>query len=156
MKLKPQYALLITLIIIIAGVVFSSAAGLFDTKSSKEPEKMSEAGYEDSYDPGDIRGSYTFTEISSLYGIPLEDLMTAFILDKGDVNEKIGELGAKFESSEAEIGTASVRLFVAYYLDVPYDLTEEVFLPASAVELLISRGSLDSEQTAFLESHSVS
>ena len=66
------------------------------------------------------------------------------------------ELEAQYEDSAAEIGTASVRLFVALYTGLPYDLTVETsYLPESAVQILQTRG-LTVEQSDYLANHSVS
>ena len=54
----------------------------------------------------------------------------------------------------AEIGTASVRLFVAFYKGMPYDLSTDTYLPESAAVILRARN-LSSEQAAYLAAHTV-
>ena len=93
MKLKPQTALLLATVFVIAGVAATMATGLWRTDSDKTPRKLSAtaapAGLVEpsstgatelptQYDPADIRGSYTFGEISDLFGVPLADLAQAF------------------------------------------------------------------------------
>lgn len=153
MKLKPQIALLIALMIFIAGIAITSATGLYQTKSTKTPGKIEAAGYTDQNDPADIKGSYTFGDVSKLYNVPLEDLSSAFGLGNGDAAVKVSALKTMYESSSVEIGPASVRLFVAYYLGLPYEPTEEEYLPASAAELLISKGVLPADRQSYIEAH---
>ena len=67
----------------------------------------------------------------------------------------VKELEAQYEDSAVEIGTASVRLFVALYTGLPYDLTLETSsLPENAVQILQTR-ELTAEQNDYLASHTV-
>ena len=54
--------------------------------------------------------------------------------------------------SEQEIGTTSVRLFVAFYKNLPIDLTTDTFIPEQAAAILKVHG-LTTEQSAYLETH---
>jgi hypothetical protein len=55
-----------------------------------------------------------------------------------------------------EIGTASVRLFVAYYAGLPFDTTgQEIYMPQSATAILLAKGNLTPEQIAYLEKYTV-
>jgi hypothetical protein len=55
-----------------------------------------------------------------------------------------------------EIGTVSVRLFVAYYTGLPFDTTgQEIYMPQSATDILLAKGNLTSEQIAYLEKYKV-
>jgi hypothetical protein len=55
-----------------------------------------------------------------------------------------------------EIGTASVRLFVAFYTGLPFDTAEqEIYLPQSAADILLAKGNLSPEQIAYLEQFTV-
>jgi len=51
-----------------------------------------------------------------------------------------------------EIGTASVRLFVAFYKNLPFDLSTDIYLPEGATALL-KQQKLTPEQSAYLETH---
>ena len=66
----------------------------------------------------------------------------------------VKELEEMYAGSEQEIGTASVRLFVAFYNGLPYDLSTDIYLPESAAALLRARN-LSSEQAAYLAAHTV-
>jgi len=59
-----------------------------------------------------------------------------------------------YTGSAQEIGTSSVRLFVALYKGMPYDLTTDIYLPESAATILKTR-TLSSEQAAYLAKHTV-
>jgi hypothetical protein len=153
MKIKPQTAFIITLLIFVLGIATTSAMGLFNTKSAKIRGKIDTAGYTDSYDPGGIKGSYTFSDISNLYNVPLEDLSVAFGFS--DASMKVSQLKTIYEVSSVEIGPASVKLFVAYYLGLPYEPAEEAWLPGKAAELLLNKGILTAEQTDYVQTHAL-
>jgi hypothetical protein len=154
MKIKPQAAALLVLCIFIAGIAVTSALGLWRTTTSKIPAKLKDTQYAEAYDPADIRGSYTFSDISRLYGIPLEDLAAAFSVDPKAASQfQCKSLESIFGDSPYEIGTASVRMFAAYYLGLPYVPTEESYLPEAAAKILTEKGSMTPEQREDLNSH---
>lgn len=158
MRLTSKPLGLIILAIFVGGISFSTWMGWWQTESTKEPVKFSEGEFAGSYNPADIRGSYTFGDINRVFEIPMADLTEAFVLPEGDqANMKVSELEAIYLTAAEngmEIGTGSVRLFVAYYLGLPFE-TDEEFLPAPAIEILKNRDNLSTEQIAYLESHSV-
>lgn len=154
MKIKAQTAILITLAIFIFGTALTSALGIWTTKSAKIPKKLNDGQQSDAYDPSDIRGSYTFSDISQLYGIPLSDLSEAFGVTEASAPDfKCKDLEGIYGASEYEIGTASVRMFAAYYLGLPYDSSEAVYLPAAAAKILTDKGKMSQVQREYLESH---
>lgn len=164
MKVKPQTAILVTLLLFVLGIAITSAFGIWTTKSSKIPARLKDvpdsSTYNQSgapiYDPSDIRGSYTFSEISTLYQIPLEDLAAAFgVAEDAASSFKCKDLELIYGASQYEIGTGSVRLFTAYYLGLPYDPTEETYLPDAAVKILMEKGNLTQEQRDDLEAHAI-
>ena len=59
-----------------------------------------------------------------------------------------------YAGSAQEVGTASVRLFVAFYLGLPFDLSTDIYLPESAAAILGER-SLTPEQAAYLAAHTL-
>lgn len=97
-----------------------------------------------------------FSDISHYYNIPLDDLFTAFGADSATTpNFKCKDLEIIYSDSQYEVGTSSVKLFVAYYLGLPYQPTEEIYLPDTAIALLAAQGNLTPAQQAYLESHSI-
>ena len=117
MKVKPQTTILVSIVIVLAGIVLTSTLGLWTTQSTKVPQKFRQGENSGRYNPADIRGSYTFSEISNLFNIPIEDLAAAFSVGEGKVTDfKCKDLEAIFVDSPNEIGAGSVRMFVAFYL----------------------------------------
>jgi hypothetical protein len=94
--------------------------------------------------------------VQANFGVPAEVLAQAFSLNTSDPAAfPVKDLEALYEDNDVEIGTASVRLFVALYTSLPYDLTLETsFLPESAVQILQTR-ELTAEQNDYLASHTV-
>ena len=136
--------------------MLTSVTGLWKTKSEKVPDKFKEVEYSELYDPADIKGSYTFSEISRLYNIPIEDLSAAFGIKESNSSDfKCKDLESIYEDSQYEIGTASVRMFTAYYLGLPYEQTEETYLQETAVKILKEKGNMDKEQLDYIESHTI-
>ena len=48
-----------------------------------------------------------------------------------------------------------MRLFVAWYKGLPYELSEDSFLPAPAVQILRDKAELTPEQKAYLDTHTL-
>lgn len=137
MKIKPQTTIIISICIVLAGIVFTSISGLWVTQSTKVPDKLKQSEYSQKNDPADIRGSYTFSEISKLFNVPVEDLASAFLVKEDNAGEfKCKDLEKIFVDAPNEIGTGSVRMFVAFYQGLPYDLSGNTYVPARAAELL--------------------
>ena len=156
MKLKPQTTILIVLLLFAVGIAITSVTGLWNTKAEKEPAKLSAAEYSGSYDPADIRGSYTFSQISEFFQIPIEDLSAAFCVPQAQASGfKCKDLETIYEGSEYEIGTGSVRLFTAYYLGLPYTPSEETYVTQTAAELLEKAGNMTDEQRAYVNAHAI-
>ena len=162
MKLKPLTTVALAAGFVIVGIAVTMATGLWQTESDKTPRTLpledtatvNEQTGETQYDPADIRGSYTFGEISELYHVPLADIAEAFGLEPDQAAAfQTKSLSTLYPDSAVEIGTASVRLFTASYLGVPYQPTEETYLPATAAEVLVRNGQMTDEQAAYLLNH---
>ncbi|MHB1314651.1 MAG: hypothetical protein ACYCX2_04105 [Christensenellales bacterium] len=156
MRLKPQTALIISAAILVIGIVLTSVLGLWTTESTKIPKKIAEGDSLGQYDPADIRGSYTFADISKSFSVPVEDLAAAFQVEQSQANGfQCKGLESKFADAPNEIGTGSVRLFVALYANLPYEPTEDTYLPDTAAEVLKAKSNLSPENFAYIESHTV-
>jgi hypothetical protein len=131
--------------------------GWWQTKTTKEPVKFKDGEATGQYNPADIRGSYLFGDISRLFEIPLEDLQAAFRLPSGTDPASYGvkSLEAQFAGQPVEIGTQSIRLFVAFYKSLPFDLSADIYLPAEAVEILRQKATLSPERLAYLDGHTL-
>jgi hypothetical protein len=150
---KPLAAII--LVILFGGIAVTTATGWWQTTSSKEPAAYTEGEFAGQSNPADIRGSYTFGDIEKSFGIPSAILAQAFNI-QGDnpAAFALKSLEEIYAASEFEIGTASLRLFVAFYNGLPFDLSTDMYLPESAAGLLKKR-TLTPEQLAYLEAHTV-
>ncbi|HCP14730.1 MAG TPA: hypothetical protein DIT32_02965 [Peptococcaceae bacterium] len=149
----------VVLVVIFGSVMISSALGLWQTTSSKVPD-VYDTGTSVEYDPADIRGSYTFGEIEAAFGVPAEDLGRAFgIKDPADYStfrcKELETLYSDLAAQGTEIGTDSVRHFVALYKGLPFTLVDTTYLPAPAVEILKEKADLSEAQLLFLDTHGI-
>ncbi len=150
------------LIVIAAFAVFiftSQALGLWSTESSKEPITFTSGEFAGEYNPGDIRGSYTFADVENAFQVPVETLVEAFAVPdtyNGPtfMNKELEELYSL--EGDAEIGNGSVKLFVALYTGLPYDYASSGdYLLKPAVDILVSEGVLDDDQLTYLNTHTI-
>ncbi len=168
MKIKSWHMGLIVLIVIFGGIGGTMAFNLWKTEGggggqgsgdSRVPVTFQVGEFAGEYNPADIRGSYSFGHISELFEIPLAELGIAFGLGaiENISNFKCKDLEAAYANLEGdvEIGTGSVKVFVALYTGLPYTLSDDEYLPQSAVELLKAKANLTEDQVAFLDTHSV-
>ena len=81
MKLKTRHLAPLILAFFVFGIGGTMAFNLWRTEGSKNPARFSTGEHEGEYNPADIRGSYTFSDISEVFKIPLEDLSKAFGLE---------------------------------------------------------------------------
>jgi len=157
MKIKSNTLGILVLVILFGGIIAGSAMNMWITESTKIPDKIDEGASSGEYNPLDIKGSYTFGEVSELFGIPLEDLSNAFDLPE-DIEPsafKCKELETIYAGQEFEVGTGSVRMFVALYKGLPYEATEETYFLENAVQILKEKADLTEEQIEYLNSHTV-
>lgn len=156
MKIKPLSAILVALAIFAAGIALTAAAGIWSTKTRKMPVRYQDTQYAGQYDPADIRGSYTFEDISSLYHIPLTDLCAAFGVSQNAASAfQCKNLESIYGDSPYEVGTASVRMFTAYYLGLPYSASAETYLPAAAADILVQNGHMPAQQQEELKDYAI-
>ncbi len=156
MKLSSKLLAVFVIIFIFGGVFFTTAMGWWATESSKVPAKYSEGEAAGEYDPADIRGSYSFGDINASFDVPIEVLSTAFQIPAGSdaASFQLKSLEEIYAGLPEEIGTSSVRLFVALYKGLPVELDGSFLLP-EAVEILKQQGTLSAEQEAYLAEHTV-
>lgn len=152
---KPLSVMLF--VILFGGIALSSAMGWWATESTKEPATFTEGEFAGLANPADIRGSYTFGDIANSFDVTPEILAQAFGVTTDDPAAfAVKELETIYLESGYEIGTNSVRMFVAFYTGLPFDLTiEETVMPQTATDILLAKGNLTPEQVAYLETHTV-
>ncbi len=157
MTLTSKSLAVILVVLIFGGIAFSSAMGWWITESTKVPVTFTDGEFAGKANPADIRGSYTFGDIAKSFDVTPEILAQAFgVREVNPVTFAVKDLESIYADSGYEIGTTSVRLFVAYYTGLPFDTTgQKIYLPRSAKDLLLSKGNLTSEQIAYLEIYTV-
>jgi hypothetical protein len=159
MKISSKIVAFILVTILFGGIGISKALGEWHTESTKVPAKYTSGEYAGEYNPEDIRGSFALQDISNSFDIPVEVLAKAFGVNVTDpagfLVKDLGTIYADFEAKGTPIETASVRHFVALYKGLPYSVSEETYFPKSAVEILIQKGKLNSDQLEYLEKHTV-
>ena len=159
MKLTSKPLAAIIVVILFGGIVLTTALNWWRTEGRREPARFERGEAAGEYNPTDIRGSYTFGDIERAFKVPSTDLVAAFAIQTDDpaafAIKDLETLYAEAAAAGTEIGTASVRYFVALYTGLPYALVGDVYLPRPAVDMLIARGNLTVEQTAYLLAHAV-
>jgi len=160
MKIKSKNLAVIILVFIFGCVVATSVMGLWKTTNDKVPAKYKSGEFAGQYDPADIRGSYTFGEIFDAFEVPALDLGKAFgVQDPAKYEsfqcKELETLYAPLAALGKEVGTGSVRYFVALYKGLPIIVEENTYLPKPAVEILKSKVKLTEEQISSIEKYSV-
>lgn len=155
MKIKQYQIGVLIVVILFAGIGLFEGVGLWKTESDKTPSKFKEGLYEGQANPADIRGSYSFMDVSNAFGIEEDVLKEAFLIEPSvnasDVFNK--DLESLYEG--LEIGNGSVKAFVALYVKLPYDY-EDDYLFESAVRLIeAKRQDLNESEVAYLRSHTI-
>lgn len=156
MSLNSKILAVVVLVVLFGGIAVSTTLGWWATESTKTPAAYTEGDFAGQANPADIRGSYTFGDVSGAFDIPAATLAKAFGVTAEEPDAfALKDLETLYVDSPVEIGTASVRLFVACYLGLPYDLATaaETYVPASAAAIISAEGQPTAEQFAWLETH---
>ena len=155
MTLPSKTLAAIVVVLLFGGIFISSAMGWWQTESTKEAATLTSGEFAGQANPADIRGSYTFGDVDKNFGISPTVLAEAFgVKDSNLAAFTVKGLEGMYTGSAQEVGTSSVRLFVALYKGMPYDLSTDTYLPESAAAILRTR-TLTSEQAAYLAAHTV-
>jgi polyferredoxin len=136
-----------TVLVLFVGIRVSGMLGLWNVSSTKVPAAIRTGEFAGMPSPSDIRGSYAWDDVSSAFGIPVEILTEAFGAASG--GGKVNELETAWAGKVPEgmeIGTDSVRLFVALYTGLPHVPEETTALPDSALAVLSRAGKAASPQ----------
>ena len=157
MTITSKSMTIIIFVTIFGGIALASAMGWWATESSKVPVAFAEGEFAGQANPADIRGSYTFGDISNSFDVAPAVLAQAFGVHTDDPAAfAVKELEALYADTGYEIGTTSIRLFVAYYTGLPFDTSDqEIHLPRSATDILLAKNNLTPEQIAYLEKYTV-
>ena len=144
-ELKTKHLAVVVPVIFIAGIGLTMAFNFWNTTTTKEPAKYASGEFAGQANPADIRGSYTFGDIVAAFpGVPLAVLADAFGVTGNAAAFAVKNLESMaVEGSAFEVGTDSVRFFVARWLGLAFEPAEGTGLPPRAVELLEASGRLD-------------
>jgi len=162
MKLNAKRTALLLGVIILGGILILMASGLWITESTKKPVRISTGEFAGMADPADIRGSYTFGDIENSFAVPATILAQAFALDTSEKEAKdfkakdLETFYGNMPNIEGEVGTDSVKLFVALYLGMSYEAEETSLLPNPALNILKEKGVISDELFQALKKRSVS
>jgi hypothetical protein len=142
MTLRTKQIVPIILAVFIAGIGGTMFLNLWQTTSSKIPATYTSGEFAGQANPGDIRGSYSFGDIEASFGVPVSALAAAFEVTGSE--DPSGFLCKELEDryaglTEGEIGTDSVRWFVALYAGLPYTPADDTLLPAASLAVLQGR-----------------
>ncbi len=157
MKINKTFIAISIFVIVFGGIVVSNLLNLWSTEASKEPAMYADGDVKGTYNPDDIRGSYTFERVADLFSIDEEVLLEAFGLPEDtDLSIfKTKNLEEMYESYQYEIGNGSVKVFVALYNNLPIELGDD-YLLTEAVDLILEHNEmLTEEQKEYLENHKV-
>ncbi|GAI49966.1 unnamed protein product, partial [marine sediment metagenome] len=156
MNIRSKHIGLIILAAFIIGIGGTIGFNLWRTTSVRVPMKFTSGEHEGEYNPADIRGSYTFSQVSEFFEIPLEEMGKAFGLDGADnmADFQCRNLKEIYGTVEGgEIGTDSVKLFVSLYTGLSYTPEETTLIPAPAMSVLKEK--LSEEELKVLENRAV-
>ncbi len=149
-KIKSQILAIIVVGIFAAGIVITMIFNLWETESSKEPAKYKSGEFAGEYNPADIRGSYSFSDIEAAFDVPAEVLARAFGFgdaeDPGSIKAKDLEEAYGRTADGREIGTDSLRLFVSLWSGLPYKAEAESALPNQSLSILKEAGRISVEK----------
>jgi len=159
-RIKSVALAILIPVVIFGSVALTSALGLWKTTNDKVPAVFTSGEFTGQYNPADIRGSYTFDDIFNAFEIPLADLGQAFgVEDPADYAgfqvKELESIYADLAANGREIGTNSVRYFVALYKGLPFDAPENIYLPKPAVEILKAKAPLTDAQKQALDAIAV-
>lgn len=160
MRIRSFHFGILVIAFIFGGIAVSSAMNMWQTTSTKVAAQIKAGEFAGQANPADIKGSYSFADVARNFSVPVADLARAFaVSDVADpATFKAKDLEAKYAllaKEGKEVGTASLRMFVAYYLGLPYEPTGDTWLPAPAAEMLKLRGKMTPAQATYVEAHTV-
>ena len=142
MTLRSRNIAPIVLAVFIIGIGGTIIFDLWQTTSNKIPATYTSGEFAGQYNPADIRGSYSFGDIEEAFNVSVAALATAFGVKDSEnpaafLCKELKDLYDKLENGE--VGTDSVRWFVALYTGLPYTPEEDSLLPSPVLSVLQER-----------------
>ena len=157
MIIRARSAAILMLVLILGGILILQITGLWVTEGKRVPTKIASGDSAGMANPADIRGSYTFGDIETHFSIPAKTLALAYGLDSDTQSvsayqaKQIEEYYEGMVGLTGDIGTDSLKLFVALYAGIPYEPEVDTQLPSTAVEVLLTEAKISAEQLSSLE-----
>ncbi len=153
MKITSKPLALVIFIVLFGGIFLTSALNWWNDGSSKIPRTITQGEAAGQYNPADIRGSYTFGNVSQYFNIPLETLRSVFHVpaERDMASFPLKDL----ETIDPNLSPHAVALFAALYNGLPFNIEEGVLLPSEAVDILKQQARMTPEQEAFIETHTI-
>jgi len=142
MKIKTIPLAGVVLAVFSFGIAGVFALGYWVAESKKSPAKIESSPLAGQNNPADIQGSYTFGDVEDAFGVPSSILAEAFdLMDRPAAEVKAGDLETAYtgKTGAMELGTDSVRLFVAAWLGIPFEPEPTTALTARAAAILQER-----------------
>ncbi len=142
MTLRSRHIAPIVLAVFIIGIGGTIIFDLWQTTSNKIPATYTSGEFAGQYNPADIRGSYSFGDIEEAFNVSVAALATAFGVKDSEnpaafLCKELKDLYDKLENGE--VGTDSVRWFVALYMGLPFTPEEDSLLPSPVLSVLQER-----------------
>jgi hypothetical protein len=146
-------------------LIFAAALAIFgivyyyQTEESHGEDRLLSSEKLDSLDATSISGSTNLQDIIDIYEIDEDDMRSAFLLEDSInlYNFETKDLESYYTNIDESIdlGNEAVQAFVALYKGLDYYISE-IYLPESAISLLISLNKLNADQIAHFETYTVS
>ena len=160
MKVTSRILAATVVVVLFGGIALSAALNMWSTSPAKEPVKFATGEFAGQANPADIRGSYLFADVEKAFGVPAAVLGKAFgvAADRDPAQFQVKELEASYAGklpAGQEIGTDSVRLFVAFYKNLPFEPEAGTLLPPGAAAALKALGTLKAEQLAWVDANTL-
>lgn len=156
MKISEKLMSIIIIMVFLLGIITAMTLGIWNTSESKEKNIKIQENIE-IFVPTDIKGSFTFGEISQIFNIEIKVLYDAFRIPKGIQNQslEVKNIAPIFESLSFEVGRKSMVAFVSLYNGIPTNI-EGIYLPKEAVNIIFERNkNLSLEDRKYLDAHKV-
>lgn len=152
-RLRTLPLAIVTVALIFGGIAVAASLNLWKTESTKEPVKFKTGELAGLPNPADIRGSYTWLDIETAFGVNAAEAAAAFSTAELQlaVDQRVNALEGAYAGkvpAGREIGTDSVRLFVALMAGLPHEPEEGTALPDAAIAFLLQRGKIDATAAA--------
>lgn len=146
MRIGHKPLAIVVIAIFTAGIGGAYLLGYWNTTSTKVPVTIKSGEFAGMPSPSDIRGSYTWNDVAKAFSLDVNVLLEAF--GATDPSVKVNALETIYGEAKlpegVEIGTDSVRLFVALYAGLPHAPEESTVLPVAAISVLRREGKGDS------------